>query len=76
MNNTDKMNDLLPVLGCLQVVLDGILLLFSFVIYCQWPVRPTITFKPLVIFVHQSVSSISEKKRKKEETFTQVGVRG
>ena len=30
MNNTEKTNDLLPVLGCLQVVLDGILLSFSF----------------------------------------------
>lgn len=36
---------------------------FAFVFIFQWPVRPATTFKPLVIFVHRSVPSISEKKR-------------
>ena len=40
---------------------------FAFVFICQWPVRPTTTFKPLVIFVHQSVPSISEKKKEEKK---------
>ena len=61
MNNTEKMNDLLPVLGCWQVVLDGILLLFSFVSGLSDP-QP-----PLNLWLFLCTSQFPVFQRRKEE---------
>lgn len=64
MNNIEKMNDLLPVLGCLQVVLDGILLLFSFVNGLSDPQPPLNLWLFLCTSHFQVFQRKKEKKRK------------